>query len=92
MISPAVANSADICATLLMRLTGQGLEPGDVHRLVKDVYNILRGGGAFTLAGINDALTRIGWHPHIMDTVSLELLMVLLQNEFSMSIETHTVH
>ncbi|TYT75564.1 hypothetical protein [Desulfobotulus mexicanus] len=92
MISPAVANSADICATLLMRLTGQGLDPGEVHRLVKDVYGLLRDGGAFTLAGINDALTRKGWYPDVMDTMTLELLMVLLQSEFSMRIETHTVH
>lgn len=91
-ISSVVANSADICATLFIRLLGQGLEPGDVHRLVKDVYGLVRDGGAFTLAGINAALSRMGWHAEIMDAISLDLLMILLQHEFSMQIETHTVH
>jgi hypothetical protein len=59
---------------------------------VKDVYSLIRDGGAFTLAGINAALTRMGWDSGIMDSISLDLLMVLLQHEFSMHIEIHTVH
>lgn len=93
MVQPlAVPNTADICATLLVRLTGQGLAPDEVHKLVKDVYCLIRNGGAFTLSDINASLNSLGWHPEIMDEISLDLLMILLQNESHLQIETHTVH
>lgn len=91
-ISPADANSADLCATLFMRLTERGVAPRDAHRLVKDVYSLIREGGSFTLLDINKSLMDMGWHANAMDAISLELFMSFLRKTLCMEIEIHTLH
>lgn len=90
--SHADANSADLCATLFVRLTGRGVAPHDAHRLIKDVYSLIREGGSFTLLDINKSLMDMGWHADAMDAISLELFMRFLRETLSMQIEIHTLH
>lgn len=88
----ADANSADLCATLFVRLTKKGVAPGDAHRLIKDVYSLICEGGSFTLLDINKSLMDMGWPANAMDAISLELFMSFLRETLCMEIEIHTLH
>lgn len=88
----AKENTANICATLFWRLSSHGLESSEVNKLVKDVFNLLREGGSFTVAFVNYELENIGWSKSIMDDHSFELIIYLLENEFDYTVNTHIIH
>lgn len=85
-------NTTDICSTLFWHLSDQGLEPSQVNQLVKDVFNILRDGGVFTVGFINNELELLGWPEQSVDDYILELILSILEREFKYSISSHTVH
>ncbi len=85
-------NTVDICSTLLCHLTNQGLEPPQVNQLVKDVFNILRDGGVFTVGFINGELEKKGWQENPVDDYIVELILAILEKEFKYSVSSHTVH
>lgn len=85
-------NTANICATLFWRLSSLGLQPNEVNKLVKDVFNLLRDGGSFTVAFVNYELESIGWPTSVMDDHSFELIIYLLENEFDYTVNTHIIH
>ncbi len=85
-------NTVDICSTLFWHLTKQGLEPSEVNQLVKDVFNILRNGGVFTVGFINGELEKIGWADKPVDDYIVELILAILEKEFKYSVSSHTVH
>jgi len=81
-----------ICNVLLERLCSRGLSPTQVPRFIQDAFNILQQGGDFTLASVNEALGLLGWHNGILDSISLELIIFLLENEYEYHVERHTLH
>jgi hypothetical protein len=85
-------NTVNICTTLFWRLSSIGLSPEDVNKVVKDVFNLLRDGGSFTVSFVNYELERIGWKKDIMDEFSFELIIFLLENEFDYNVNTHVLH
>lgn len=85
-------NTVNICATLFWRLSSFGLSPENINRLVKDVFNLLRDGGSFTVSFINYELQRLGWKQDVMDECSFELIIFLLENEFDYNVNTHVLH
>lgn len=85
-------NTVNICATLFWRLSSHGLRPIEINRLVKDVFNLLRNGGSFTVAFVNYELEQLGWKNSIMDEYSFELIIFLLENEFEYKVNTHVIH
>ncbi len=91
-LSVAKENTANICATLFWRLSSHGLQSTEVNKLVKDVFNLLREGGSFTVAFVNYELESMGWSKAIMDDYSFELIIYLLENEFDYTVNTHIIH
>lgn len=85
-------NTLNICTTLFWRLSSFGLLPDEINRLVKDVFNLLRDGGSFTVSFVNYELQRMGWKKDVMDECSFELIIFLLENEFDYTVHTHVLH
>lgn len=85
-------NTVNICATLFWRLSSHGLSPDEINRLVRDVFNMLRDGGSFTVAFVNYELQELGWSSPVMDENSFELIIFLLENEFDYIVNTHVIH
>jgi hypothetical protein len=85
-------NTVNICATLFWRLSSHGLSSEEINRLVKDVFNLLRDGGSFTVAFVNYELQRLGWKKQVMDESCFELIIFLLENEFDYTVNTHVIH
>ncbi|MBU1169853.1 MAG: hypothetical protein KKD44_09860 [Proteobacteria bacterium] len=85
-------NTTDICSTLFWHLSEQGLIPTQVNQLVKDVFNILKEGGVFTVGYINQELEVLGWQAQAVDDYILELILSILEKEFKYTISSHTVH
>lgn len=85
-------NTANVCATLFWRLSGKGLQPPEINSIVKDVFNLLRDGGSFTVAYINYELEGMGWPIAVMDEYTFELIIFLLETEFDYTVNTHIIH
>lgn len=85
-------NTIEVCTSLFWHLSGKGLGPTEVNRLVKDVFCILQDGGTFTVGFINHQLNGMGWTGHIIDEDAIELVLAILVNDFQYSVSTHTVH
>jgi len=81
-----------ICNVLFERLYSRGLTLLEVSRFIRDAFNILQEGGDFTLVSINEALGSLGWRDGILDGISLELIIFLLENEYEYHVERHTLH
>ncbi len=92
MIQLESSNIGNICATLLYRLSEQGLMLVDSRRLIKDVIDLLCEGGFFTVDSVNSHLEQIGWNQQMLDTESLELIISLVKNEYDFSVKTHVLH
>ena len=84
--------SHDVCTTLFFRLARKGLEPFAIHRLVKDVYLLVRDGGAFTIFSINRHLETLGWGADVLDSFCFELILSILESELDYTVQTHTLH
>ena len=84
--------NSNICDTLFGRLTARGLMSVEILRLIKDVFNIVRDGGNFTVASINMELERLGWRDRVMDETSFELIIFILENEYDYEVKRHLLH
>ena len=84
--------STVIWDTLFRRLSDRGLTLLEILRLTKDVFNIVREGGDFTKASVNQKLESLGWRHEIMDEICFELVIYLLENEEDYEVEKHTLH
>jgi len=82
----------NICDTLFGRLSARGLMSVEIPRLITDVFNIVRDGGNFTVASINQELERLGWRETVMDITSFELIIFILENEYDYEVKRHTLH
>ena len=87
-------NTDDIFDALSQRLLALGLMPGEIPRLLKDVFNIVSDRGDYTVANINQVLERMGWRTQIIDEFNFELFIFLLENkyEFEGRKQKHTLH
>ncbi len=85
-------SSINICTSLFWRLSSKGLESLEINRLVKDVFNLLKDGGSFTIAFVNYELTQLGWADGIMDEPCFEHIVLLLENEFDYKVCTRDLH
>ncbi len=82
----------DVFETLFERLSSRGLMPVEIPRIIKDVFNIIRDGGDFTVASMNQALENLGWRRRAMDEISFELIIFLFENECDYEVERHNLH
>ena len=82
----------NICDTLFGRLSARGLLSVEILRLIKDVFNIVRDGGNFTVASINQELGRLGWGERVMDETSFELITFILENEYDYEVKRSLLH
>jgi len=80
-------NISNICDTLFGRLSDRGLMPVEIRRFIKDGFNIIRYGGNSTMASVNKELERLGWTERIMDEISFELIVFLLENEYDQEVK-----
>jgi len=87
-----VHNGTRVCTSLLYRLTAKGYTPDEINRIVKDVFDAVRGGGSFTVAIVNTELERLGWPPSVLDEVTFEMIIALLESELGFSVTSHTVN
>jgi hypothetical protein len=85
-------NTVNICTTLFWRLSNLGLTPEEINKLVKDVFNMLKDGGSFTVSFVNYELRMMGWEKQVIDECSFELIILLLENEFDYSVYSHVIH
>ena len=92
ILDDARENTANVCATLFWRWSSHGLRPAEINRLVKNVFNLLRQGGSFTVAFVNYELESMGWPVSVMDEYSFELIIFLLETEFDYTVNTHIIH
>lgn len=84
--------TSNICDTLFGRLTARGVMSFEIPSLITAVFNIVRDGGNFTVASINQELERLGWRERIMDVISFELITFILENEYDYQVKRHTLH
>ena len=82
----------NICDTLFGRLTSRGLMSVEILRLIKDVLNIIRDGGDFTVASINRELECLGWREQVMDETSFGLIIFILENEYDYEVKRKQLH
>ena len=82
----------NVCDTLFGRLTARGLMSVEIPRLIKDVFNIVRDGGNFTVASINMELEHLGWRERVMDETSFKLIIFILENEYDYEVKRHSLH
>ena len=57
----------EIVELLMVKLSDKGLGCVEICRLIKDVSNIIRDGGDFTVRTLNRRLETMGWKEGIMD-------------------------
>lgn len=88
----AVQNGTRMCTSLLWRLAAKGYPSDEINRMVKDVFDVIREGGSFTVAIINGEMERLGWPPSIIDEVTFEMIVGLLETELGFSVTSHTVN
>jgi hypothetical protein len=82
----------EIYSTLFGRLSDRGMMPAEITRLIEDVFNIIRGGGNFTVSSINQALVCLGWGDQIMDEISFELIIFLMETEHEYEVKKYIIH
>lgn len=80
------------CAAILWKLHSRGLRSQEIFRLVKDVIHILENGGSLTVSCVNLELEALGWPRWIVDDISLDLIVQLMENAFDYEKIMQTVH
>ncbi len=60
--------------------------------MVKDVFDLIRGGGSFTIAIVNTEMEILGWPPSIVDEATFEMIVGLLESELGFSVRSHTLN
>ena len=77
---------------LFRRLSDRGLMSFEIARVIKDICNIVRDGGDFTVPFINRKLELLGWRERIIDETSFELIIFVLENEYGYEVKRHILH
>lgn len=84
-------NTAKILEAICIRLLHKGLMPVEIKRLVKDVLNIIEGGGIFNHAILQQEIARSGWEDHILDSYTFELILYYLEREGTYKVKTFSI-
>jgi hypothetical protein len=84
--------TAAIFDILFLRLSERGLTPVEIVRLIKDVFNVVRDGGDFTTACVNQRLENLGWSRETMDESSFQLILCLFESECSYDVRKNILH
>jgi hypothetical protein len=82
----------EIVQYLLGRLSDKGLIPEEIPRLIEDVLNMVADGGYFTIEDINQRLQTLGWEEPIMDSVTFELILSLVERKGEYEIRRYKLH
>jgi hypothetical protein len=82
----------EIIDILLYKLSSKGVAPMNIPRFVKDVLNIVRDGGEFTINTINRRMETLGWDNALVDQFTFELIIALLENEGLYEVRVTTIH
>jgi hypothetical protein len=83
---------AEIVQYLLNRLSDKGLFPEEIPRLIEDVLNMVADGGYFTIEEINHKLGTLGWEDRVMDPVTFELILFLVESKGEYEVQRHQLH
>jgi hypothetical protein len=87
-----IDNIKDACETLVCMLCARGLKRFEIRRFLGDVIHIVEYGGIFTVASANHALESLGWPEQIINEISFELIIEVLESIYEYQVEVHTVH
>jgi len=85
-------DGARLCTSLLWHLAEKGHSPDEIHRMVKDVFHLIRDGGSFTVAIVNEAMEGRGWPPSILDETTFNMMVGLFESEMGFSVTSHSVN
>lgn len=66
---------------LFRNYSQKGLSVIEYNCLIKDVHAMLKKGGRFSIEGVNEALSRLGWPNDIMDNYAFELIITIFGME-----------
>ena len=67
---------------LIYRLTERGVSPDHIPGLMRNVLQIIGGGGLFTTGMVNAQLEQLGWGSETLDEPSFQLIVYLLESEW----------
>ena len=84
-------DNTEIFHIISKRFYSQGLSSVEVSRLIKDVFNLLRDRGKFTVTSVNEELKRLGWKENIMNEDTFALTTFLFENEYEYDVEGHSI-
>jgi len=65
---------------LFLRFQTKGFMPIEIPGLIKDVLNISGNGEYYTLNAVNQEMEALGWGIEIVDDVTYELVISMVQN------------
>lgn len=82
----------EILDPLRIKLSGRGLMPVEINRLLKDVSNIVSEEEYFTANIINQRLEVLGWQQHIVDEFTLPLIEFILEETAALRMENSFLH
>ncbi|WP_300668079.1 hypothetical protein [Desulfoluna sp.] len=85
-------NGTRMCTSLLLRLAAKGYSSGEINRMVKDVFEVIRDGGSFTVAIVNTEMEGLGWPPSVFDESTFDMIVGLFESELGFSVVSHTVN
>lgn len=81
-----------MCTSLLWHLTAKGYASDDINRMVKDVFDMIRGGGCFTVSIVNTRMEQLGWPPSVVDESTFEMILGVLESELGFSVMAYTLN
>ena len=81
-----------MCTSLLCHLTAKGYASDEINRMVKDVFDMIRGGGSFTVSIVNARMERLGWPPAVVDESTFEMILGILESELGFSVMAYSLN
>ena len=77
---------------LIERLTARGFAPEHIPGVVRNVLQVIGGGGVFTTEMVNQQLELLGWGEEALDETSFQLIVYLLESEFGYKVSHYSIN
>ena len=77
--------------SLICRLSERGVALDHIPGLVRNVLQIISDGGLFTTQLINEQLEHLGWGPEVLDEISFQLIVYILESEWGYGVKHYRV-
>ena len=76
---------------LICRLTERGISHTRVPGFIRDVFHIIADGGLFTTDLVNSWLEHLGWGQEVLDETSFQLIVYVLESEWSYRVKHYSI-